>query len=195
MRLTLRPAAIAVAVLAVALSTTLAGASAAQPAKPETAKAAAAACQTSWGTGTKSAAGMRTAPLLATRTGQHPCFDRLVFEFSGPATGYRINYAANVFTAAQGVGLRPYTAGPALISVLLRNPAYNGQGAATYRHPVGAHVGSVFGFGTFRDVVYGGSFEGLTVFAVGVRAQLPFRVFHLTGPGAHQRIVLDVAHR
>jgi hypothetical protein len=79
--------------------------------------------------------------------------------------------------------------------VLLRNPAYNAQGTSTYQHPVGAHVGGVFGFRTFRDVVYGGSFEGTTVFAVGVRAHLPFRVFHLTGPGAHQRIVLDVAHQ
>ncbi|HVX42512.1 MAG TPA: hypothetical protein VHC49_01430 [Mycobacteriales bacterium] len=187
MRIHLRRATIAVAVLAAALSTTVAASSVAQ--------SPAAACQTPWGTGVKSATGMHTAPLLTTRTGRHPCYDRLVFEFSGTATGYRVGYASNVFTPGQGVGLRPYTAGGKLISVLLRNPAYNAQGSATYRHPVGAHVGGVFGFQTFRDVVYGGSFEGTTVFAVGVRAQLPFRVFHLAGPGAHQRIVLDVAHQ
>lgn len=185
----IKKVAIALAVLAAALSTTVAVSSAADA--PRT---AAAACQTPWGSGTKSVAGMHTAGLLAAQTGRHPCFDRVVYEFAGTATGYRVGYASNVFTAAQGAGLRPYTAGGQLISVLLRNPAYNAQGNATYRHAVGEHVANVLGYQTLRDVVYGGSFEGLTVFAVGVRAQLPFRVFHLTGPGAHQRIVLDVAH-
>jgi hypothetical protein len=44
-------------------------------------------------------------------------------------------------------------------------------------------------------VVFGGSFEGQTLFGVGARARLPFRVFTLAGPGGHSRIVLDVAHR
>lgn len=45
------------------------------------------------------------------------------------------------------------------------------------------------------EVVFGGSFEGCTTFAVGVRARLPFRVVPLAGPGAPSRIVVDVAHR
>jgi hypothetical protein len=53
----------------------------------------------------------------------------------------------------------------------------------------------VLGYRTLRDVVFGGSFEGYTTFAVGVRARLPFRVFVLAGPGTHSRIVLDVAHQ
>ncbi len=44
-------------------------------------------------------------------------------------------------------------------------------------------------------MVFGGSFEGYTTFAVGVRATLPFRVFILAGPGSHSRVVLDIAHR
>jgi hypothetical protein len=56
-------------------------------------------------------------------------------------------------------------------------------------------VANTAGYRTLRDVVFGGSFEGHTTFAVGVRARLPFRVFVLTGPGSHSRIVLDIAHR
>ena len=60
--------------------------------------------------------------------------------------------------------------------------------------PLGAHLASVSGYRTLRDVVYGGSFEGYTAFGVGVRARPPFRVFTLAGPGNHSRIVIDVAH-
>lgn len=56
-------------------------------------------------------------------------------------------------------------------------------------------MANVAGYQTLRDVVFGGSFEGYSTFAVGVRARLPFRVFVLSGPGSHGRIVLDVAHR
>jgi hypothetical protein len=53
---------------------------------------------------------------------------------------------------------------------------------------------NVLRYDTLRDVVFGGSFEGYTTFAVGVRARLPFQVTVLPGPGTHSRIVLDVAH-
>ena len=45
------------------------------------------------------------------------------------------------------------------------------------------------GYQTFRAAKYGGSFEGVTLFGLGVRARLPFRVFKLD-----DRIVVDVAH-
>ena len=53
---------------------------------------------------------------------------------------------------------------------------------------------SVAGFSTFRQVAYGGSFEGHTTFGLGVRARLPMRVFTLAGPGDGSRLVVDVAH-
>ena len=46
------------------------------------------------------------------------------------------------------------------------------------------------GYRTFRVAKYGGSFEGRTIIALGVRARLPFRVFELD-----ERIVIDVAHQ
>ena len=57
------------------------------------------------------------------------------------------------------------------------------------------HAVNVTGFQTFRQVFYGGSFEGVTTAGLGVRARLPFRVFLLAGPGNGSRLVIDVAHR
>ncbi|MFT3874910.1 MAG: hypothetical protein QM708_00545 [Propioniciclava sp.] len=54
----------------------------------------------------------------------------------------------------------------------------------------------VSGFRTFRQVDYAGSsFDGSTVFMVGVRARLPMRACVLDGPNGGSWIVLDVAHR
>jgi hypothetical protein len=56
----------------------------------------------------------------------------------------------------------------------------------------------VSGWRTFRQVASAGSFEGWTTLALGVRAQLPMRVFVLEGaPYSDQgpRLVIDVAHR
>jgi hypothetical protein len=49
---------------------------------------------------------------------------------------------------------------------------------------------NVAGYQTFRSTRYGGSFEGQTSFGLGVRARLPFRVFHVDN-----HLVVDVAHR
>ncbi len=83
----------------------------------------------------------------------------------------------------------------AWLAVTLRAPGYDDEHAPTLDARAGDHVVNVLRHDTMRDVVFGGSFEGYTTFAVGVRARLPYRVLTLAGPGAHSRIVLDVAHR
>ena len=155
-------------------------------------------CGIAWGSVEKSggAAYPTPEPLLSTRTGQHDCWDRLVFEFDGTADGFRIGYRSEVYTEGKVDPLSGQTAGGALIGVQLLEPAYDPfTGAITYPHAVGAHVANVAGYRTLHDVVFGGTFEGYSTFAVGVRARLPFRVSVLSGPGSHSRIVLDIAHR
>ncbi len=151
-------------------------------------------CGITWGSLDKSGGNLTPAPLLTTRTGQHDCWDRLVFEFDGAANGYQVGYASEVYTEAKGDSLSGQTAGGALIGVHLRNPGYDQWSHTTYPYANGAHVAYVAGYRTLRDVVFGGTFEGYSTFAVGVRARLPFRVFVLAGPDSHSRIVLDVAH-
>ena len=144
-------------------------------------------CGITWGSLPKSAAGMSQAQLLVTRTGQDTCWDRVVFEFDGAVSGYGVSYG-EVYTEGQGLAMSPYTAGGALLGVHLHAPVTIYPGSGT-------HVANVLGYQTLRDVVFGGSFEGYSTFAVGVRATLPFRVFTLGGPGTHSRVVLDIAHR
>jgi hypothetical protein len=183
-----------VGALTVALAGTVTGTAAAGPRAPTAgpAKALAPACAVTWGSLPKEAGALSTATLLEARTGQHDCWDRVVFEFSGPVDGYRVAYG-DVFTDGEGLLLNPYVAGGAVLGVSLRAPAF-GEGQPTYPAATGQHVATVIRYRTLRDVMFGGSFEGYTTFAVGVRATLPFRVFVLAGPGSHSRIVLDVAH-
>ena len=157
--------------------------------------AAAPYCGITWGSGEKAAAPMSVAPLVEVRTGRHDCYDRVVFEFDGTARGYAVRYSAEVPTDGEGIDLVPYTAGEAHLWVTLRAPAYDEDHAATLDARTGDRVANVLRYDTLRDVVFGGSFEGYTTFAVGVRARLPFQVTLLPGPGTHSRIVLDVAHR
>lgn len=166
----------------------------ASPVPSAAAVAGTSSCATGWGSLSKSAGALSTAPLLATRVGRHDCFDRLVFELNGPATGFRVSYG-EAYTQGEGAPMSPYTAGGALLHVVLLDPTYDAQtGVIVYPASTGDHVANVFGFQTLRDVVFGGSFEGYSTFAVGVRARLPFTVSVLAGPGSHTRIVLDVAH-
>lgn len=151
-------------------------------------------CGITWGSLAKSGGTLSQAPLITTRTGRHDCYDRVVFEFDGQARGYRVDYG-EAYTEGQGLALSPYTAGAAWLNVVLLEPAYAPSGVTTYPHRAGDHVANVLAYRTLRDVVFGGSFEGYTTFAVGVRARLPYRVFVLAGPGTHSRIVLDVAHQ
>ncbi len=190
-----RPRPLAVAAGIVVLLGTLAGGMTGAGAASRSA-ATAPYCGITWGSLAKASGDLRPSPLLATRTGRHDCFDRLVFEFEGRADGYRIEYADEVRTEGEGRPLSGLTAGGALLKVQLLEPAYDPQsGGITYPHRGGDHVASVGGYSTLRDVVYGGTFEGYTTFAVGVRARVPFRVFVLDGPGSHSRIVVDFAHR
>ncbi|MEU7799235.1 hypothetical protein AB0B10_08205 [Micromonospora arborensis] len=151
-------------------------------------------CGITWGSAEKSAGALSSAPLVDVRTGRHDCYDRVVFEFAGPVDGYAVGYG-ETWTEGEGLALSPYTAGGALLRVSLRAPAYDDAHQGTVPYAVGAHVANLLRYPTLRDVVFGGSFEGYSTFAIGVRARLPFRTFVLTGPGTHSRIVLDVAHQ
>ena len=177
---------IAAVLTATAVLGSVVAVSAASPAAPF--------CGITWGSLAKSGGALSTAGVLDTRTGQHDCYDRLVFDFDGPADGYRVSYVDQV-PGQGGLGQALNVAGGARLDVvLLANADEVGTGASVYPHQAGDHVAGVTGYRTLRDVVYGGSFEGYTTFGVGVRARVPFRVFALAGPGTHSRIVVDVAH-
>lgn len=149
-------------------------------------------CGITWGSLDK-VAGPSTSPfspLTGIRTGRHTCYDRMVFDVAGTAPGYRVHYVDQVTTVARGDVL-PLTGG-ARIEIVLRAPDHTPRGRVTYDVRTGARLPGVdlTGYRTFRSARYGGSFEGVTIVGLGVRARLPFRVFTLD-----HRLVVDVAHQ
>jgi hypothetical protein len=146
-------------------------------------------CPAGWGSLPKGNNRYSAASLTNVRTGQHACFDRIVFDVAGKAPGYSVRYVSNVFQDGSGqlVPLR----GGAKLELVVRSPAYDSAGRPTYRPANNRELANVTGYRTFRQLAYAGTFEGQTTFGLGVRARLPFQVTSLTSPS---RIVVDVAH-
>jgi|SRR5579884_2136814 len=147
-------------------------------------------CGITWGSGAKVLNQYSSSPITNVRTGQHSCYDRLVIDLNGPASGYMVSYVSNFYS--QGKGELIPLQGGAKLQVIALAPAYDSNGQPTYQATVGQPLPNInlAGYRTFRDLRYGGSFEGQTSFGLGVRAQLPFRVFQLD-----HRLVIDVAHQ
>jgi hypothetical protein len=132
------------------------------------------------------------------RAGRHECFDRLVVDLGGQDISfgsYDVRYVPLVYSEGKGdpVPVR----GDADLQIVLKAPAYDQHGNPTFAPANRNEVVGLAGYTTFRQLRWGGSFEGYTTLALGVRAQLPFRVFTLPGtPNSDDgpRMVIDVAH-
>ncbi len=161
-----------------------------------TAAQAAPYCGITWGSLDKSAGVLSPDALTNVRAGRHTCYDRLVLDFidaDGAPVGYTVRYVPAVTQDGSGnvIPLR----GGAFLQIDLRAPAYDGNGNLTYNPANPSEIVNVAGWRTFRQVAFGGTFEGYSTIGLGVRARLPFRVFALDGPGGNSRLVIDVAHR
>lgn len=159
---------------------------------PGAASATTSYCGLQWGSLTKTGPPTSTASVTNVRTGQHYCFDRMVVDLNGPATGYTVRYVAQV--VQDGSGFTVPVRGGARLQITVNAPSYDGNGNATYNPAHRTELSNVAGYQTFRQVASAGSFEGYTNIGLGVRARLPFRVFTLDGPGSGSRLVVDVAH-
>ncbi|TLM86289.1 hypothetical protein FDW83_00565 [Pseudarthrobacter sp. NamE2] len=160
---------------------------------PGPASAATSYCGLEWGSLAKTAPGMSSASVTNVRTGQQPCFDRLVVDLNGPVKGYTVRYVPEIIQDGSGFTIPVY--GNARLQITVNAPSYDNNGNLTYNPAAKAELSNVAGYQTFRQVVYAGSFEGSTSIGLGVRARLPFRVLTLDGPGAGSRLIVDVAHR
>lgn len=148
-------------------------------------------CAVTWGS-TDKAAGPSTSPsseVLNARIGGHDCYDRFVVDLDGPASGYTVRYVNRYRAEGSGEVIR--LPGGARLEIIVRAPAVDAEGHSTYGATVGEPLPGVSaaGYTTFRSARFGGSFEGITSFGLGVRARLPFRVLKLG-----TRVVIDVAH-
>ncbi|MET8182971.1 hypothetical protein [Streptomyces sp. NPDC005336] len=155
---------------------------------------AAAACETGWGSGEKTAQAAGHKPLENIRTGQHACYDRMVFDVKGGTAadrvGYRVNYVDTLYQDGSGEAIP--VGGGAVLEIRVAAPSYDPEtGGESYpgraRKPLPGV--DITGYKTFKDTRFGASFEGDTQIGLGVRARLPFRVFQSGG-----NVVVDVAH-
>ncbi|MDX3234277.1 hypothetical protein PV392_00960 [Streptomyces sp. ME03-5709C] len=170
-----------------------AGAAVAVPTVAAAQAAPAAACPTGWGSLPKSGTDADLGSLTGIRTGEHECYDRVVFDVPTAGTdaiGYSVRYVDAVHQ--DGSGRVIPVSGGAVIEIRVAAPSYDQDtGAATYPGRAGGTLPGVdlTGYRTFRDARFASSFEGDTQVGLGVRARLPFRVFQLP-----DRLVVDVAH-
>lgn len=118
--------------------------------------------------------------------GHHDCFDRIVIAVDTPdLVGFHVGYVDGV--VSQGKGEAVPVAGGAVLDVVIDAPVsnadlFNGLGFVAD------------GWSALREYKYAGSFEGVTEFAVGTSAKLPFAVYHLPTPDGKMRVVIDIAH-
>lgn len=155
--------------------------------------AQAAACSTPWGSGPKSAGPTGGAYHYVTdiRTGQHPCFDRMVIDVSASTTtGYSVQYVDTIYSDPEG-SIIPFPNSGAKLQVVAYAQNHKGQ-TLTYTGKTGKALPGVnlTGYQTFREAKFAGSFEDTTSVGLGVRARLPFTVFK-----SGNNVVIDVAHK
>ncbi|WP_030371599.1 AMIN-like domain-containing (lipo)protein [Streptomyces rimosus] len=159
-----------------------------------TGAAPAAACDTAgWGSALKSADAGAHKPLTNIRTGQHDCFDRMVFEVptaGGKPVGYRIGYVKELHQDGSGDLIK--VGGGAILEIRVAAPSYDpGTGRTTYPGKAGKPLPGVniAGYRSFKDTRFAASFEGDTQIGLGVAKRLPFRVTQ-----QNNQLIVDVAH-
>jgi len=161
---------------------------------PGAASATPSYCGLAWGSLAKSNQAMSAASVTNVRSGKYYCFDRLVIDIKGKATGYNVRYVSKVAHAGSGLPIK--LRGGAFLQITAHSPSYDSAtGKATFVPANRSEVTNVSKYQTFRQVAWAGSFEGRTTLGLGVRARLPFKVFTLAGPGNGSRLVIDVAHQ
>ena len=119
--------------------------------------------------------------LTAIRTGAHPGYDRVVFEFSGGVPGYHAEYVAEVRADASGK-LVPLAGQAFLRLVFHPSSAYQ-----TYHGPAVLRPG----LPSLLQVSAAGDFEGYLSFGLGLSQRVGFTISTLSHPS---RVVLDIAH-
>jgi hypothetical protein len=169
----IRPALVAAAVAALALSTV-------------PAQASDQSAPTSTKTRTVERSPQPTPHVVGVRTGEHKAFDRVVIDLKGGAPGYTVGYVRQVHEDGSGKAVETRGHADLLIRLTPAN-AHHENGSPTYDGPKRFTVN----YPSLREVAFAGDFEATVAIALGVREKSGFRVLTLTDP---TRIVVDIAH-
>ena len=132
-------------------------------------------CGAGWTTAKQANRVMSESQIVDVRAGVHDCFDRIVVDLRGtvpPAT----RCATSTRRPGSPPVIRSRCAAAAFIELVAWAPAVDDQMSSTYPRAGQSELVDTAGFGTLQQVAWGGYQEGLTLFAVGVRARTPFHV-------------------
>jgi hypothetical protein len=127
--------------------------------------------------------------VTAVRVARHDGYDRVVFELEGRAPGtpgWRVGYEQD--PRRDGSGEPVEVEGEATLVVRLEGVGYpfdTGVDEVSSAPPVPGDAE------VLRDLELGGVYEGLYDAYLGVRREVPFRVFRLSDPA---RVVVDLRH-
>lgn len=127
-----------------------------------------------------------TAHLVAVRAGRQDTVDRVVFEFSDRVPGYKVAYGSKPLTDTSGKQVQ--LAGSAALVVRMEAASGFNQdtGQTTYSGPKQVQPAGTRAVGALAQIE---DFEAVLTWAVGLNAELPFRVSTLTSP---PRLVIDI---
>lgn len=122
------------------------------------------------------------------RTGAHPTFDRVVFEFENNIPGYRIGYD-DLPLLGDSSGEPIPVQGDALIGVTFAPSAGYDHAVDPIRVTYAGPSRLTVGLRSVMEVVKSGDFEATLSWGIGVRGHPLFHVFTLTSP---PRVVIDI---
>jgi hypothetical protein len=114
---------------------------------------------------------------------QQECFDRIVFDFSGPIPGYRIRYVSNPIEDPSG---KPAVipAGRRYLEIRFEPAQAHNDATLTVPHE------QVLGLPMLKSYRITGDFEGVVTVVLGLDDVVGFRAAELAGPN---RVYIDVA--
>jgi len=167
------------------------------------ASAATSSCSVRWGSLPKISPpiGAQGLQFLANvRSGQHPCYDRVVFDLTGNESGpvgYSVQYVPDVPNEATG-RVVPLVGGAKIRVFISQGSFDHGSQSSAYNPADPAHLVNINGYRTLRQVAWADDFlaDSTTTVGIGVRARLPMRAFLLPSVNQFngQRLVIDIAH-
>ncbi len=135
------------------------------------------------------------ATVRALRSGPHRCYDRVVVDLRGAAdpAGFSVRYV-DPGSLRDDRGRRVAVRGAGVLQVTIRAGAEDAGGRPTFRPPSAAEAIAVpTTYRVLRQVRWLGSSDGTTGLALGVREQVPFRMFAVRA-GTSESLIVDIAH-